>query len=565
MTQLTIQFSLITTISSQPHKGSKAKVLLAANDFISFINKSPSPFHAVDELKKKLVAHGFQELRERDTRSWKIEPSHKYFVTKNHSTIIAFAVGGQYKPGNGFSIVGAHTDSPCLKVKPISGKVRNGFCQVGVECYGGGIWNTWFDRDLTVAGRVIIQDGSNLVHRLVNVGRPILRIPHLAIHLQRDMNDSFGPNKETHLCPVLNTCQVALCHVSCVISNTCQLCIVCRCPVLNTCLCVQVLGHLPVCATCLQVSCVISNTCQVRIVPCVQVSCVEHLCPVLNTCVQAKLEGQPIGSEGVEGWGVATKHSPVLVKMLCEELGVAAENIVDFELCLADTQPAAIGGALEEFIFSPRLDNLLNAYCACQGLLESLSDGSLDKDPNVRMISLFDNEEVGSQSAQGAGSTFQELVMRRVCASAENSVAFEESIGKSYMISADQAHALHPNYVEKHESNHQPCFHKGVVVKFNANQSYATTAITTAILRQVAAFVKVPLQDFVVRNDSPCGSTIGPIMAAKLGMQTIDVGAPQLSMHSIREMGDTTSIVHCTDLFKGFFQLYPTILDRVQF
>ncbi|XP_076456276.1 aspartyl aminopeptidase-like isoform X2 [Babylonia areolata] len=466
---------------------SKAKVLLAANDFISFINKSPSPFHAVDELKKKLVAHGFQELRERDTRSWKIQPTSKYFVTKNHSTIIAFAVGGQYKPGNGFSIVGAHTDSPCLKVKPVSGKVRSGFCQVGVECYGGGIWNTWFDRDLTVAGRVIVKDGSNLVHRLVNLGGPILRIPHLAIHLQRDINDSFGPNKE------------------------------------------------------------------------------NHLCPVLNTCVQAKLEGYDVGCKDTETDGTATKHSPVLIKLLCEEMGVEADQIVDFELCLADTQPAVVGGALDEFIFSPRLDNLLNAYCACQGLLESLSDGSLDKDPNVRMISLFDNEEVGSQSAQGAGSTFQELVMRRISASPDNLAAFEESIGKSYMISADQAHALHPNYSEKHEANHQPSFHKGVVIKFNANQRYATTAITTAILRQVASQVKVPLQDFVVRNDSPCGSTIGPIMSAKLGMQTIDVGAPQLSMHSIREMGDTTSIVHCTDLFKGFFQLYPSILDSVQF
>ncbi|PVD35715.1 hypothetical protein C0Q70_02678 [Pomacea canaliculata] len=432
-------------------------MLLAANDFVSFINRSPSPFHAVDEIKRKLLAHGFVELLDRD--SWSVKPLQKYFVTKNQSTIIAFAVGGKYQPGNGFSIVGAHTDSPCLKVKPVSGKVRNGFCQVGVECYGGGIWSTWFDRDLTVAGRVIVKEGDNLAHRLVNIERPILRIPHLAIHLQREINESFGPNKENHL---------------------------------------------------------------------------------LNTLLKMQLSGMQ-----------ASKHSPLLIKLLCETLEVLPNQLRDFELCLADTQPATIGGALEEFIFSPRLDNLLNAYCACQGLLDSLSDGSLETDPNVRMISLFDNEEVGSTSAQGADSTFQELVLRRIGVGSGCPTAFEESISKSFMISADQAHALHPNYSEKHESNHQPSFHGGIVIKFNANQRYATTAITSAIVREVAERVGVPLQDFVVRNDSTCGSTIGPIMSAKLGMATVDVGAPQLAMHSIREMGDTTSVVHATNLFRG--------------
>uniref|UniRef100_A0A0B7ACW1 Aspartyl aminopeptidase n=1 Tax=Arion vulgaris TaxID=1028688 RepID=A0A0B7ACW1_9EUPU len=473
----------------------KEKIVATAREFVAFINKSPSPFHAVDEIKKALLSRGFKELREAD--SWKINKLQKYFVTKNQSTIVAFAVGGRYEPGNGFSIVGAHTDSPCLKVKPVSKKVKQGFCQVGVECYGGGIWNTWFDRDLTVAGRVLVKDkkDESISHCLVHIQRPILRIPHLAIHLQRDINDSFGPNKE------------------------------------------------------------------------------NHLCPILATCAQAELEGDkpapssPKTSEGpdTELLNQASKHSPSLIRLLCQELHIDADQIMDFELCLADTQPAVIGGAYEEFIFSPRLDNLFNAYAACQGLLVSLQDNSLETETNIRMISLFDNEEVGSRSAHGACSRFQELVMRRISSSATNVLAFEESIPKSYMVSADQAHGCHPNYAEKHEANHQPEFNKGIVVKFNANQSYATTSVTATILRQVAKKVNVPLQDFVVRNDSPCGSTIGPILSAKLALQTIDVGAPQFAMHSIRETGGTTDLVHAINLYGGFFHYYPEIQQSLKF
>ncbi|ESO86808.1 hypothetical protein LOTGIDRAFT_220342 [Lottia gigantea] len=463
----------------------KEKIMSAAKQFINYINKTPSPFHAVDELKQKLLKAGFKELRE--TEHWDIKPLNKYFVTRNQSSIIAFAVGGRYLPGNGFSIVGAHTDSPCLKVKPISGKVSCGYCQVGVECYGGGIWGTWFDRDLTVGGRVLVKNGDKIEHRLVHVQRPILRIPHLAIHLQREMNEKFSPNKET------------------------------------------------------------------------------HLCPVLATCVQTKLHGiEKPEDTNTPSILQSEKHTPSLVILLCEELSIQTENLLDFELCLADTQPAALGGIFEEFIFAPRLDNLLNAYTATLGLIESC-DASLESDTNIRMTCLFDNEEVGSQSAQGAGSSLQELVLRRLSTSTSNSTAYEESIPKSYMLSADQAHAIHPNYSEKHEANHQPGFHKGIVIKFNANQRYATTAITTAILREIARKVDVPIQDFVVRNDSPCGSTIGPIMSAKLGIPTIDIGAPQLSMHSIREMGCTSSVQQAIDLYRGFFQHYPQVFESLNF
>ncbi|XP_052829878.1 aspartyl aminopeptidase [Octopus bimaculoides] len=457
---------------------SRETVLSSAEEFLKFVNASPSPYHATDALKTMLKDAGFEELRE--SNHWTLENSKKYFLTRNESTLIAFAVGAQYKPGNGFSLVGAHVDSPCLKVKPVSRKERHGYLTVGVQCYGGGIWASWLDRDLTVAGRVMIDNGKGLEHRLVNVKKPILRIPHLAIHLQRDINDKLTLNKEDHLNPILAT---------------------------------KVQAHLN-----------------------------EE-----NSTKSSKCE----------------KHHSVLMKLLSQELQVEPNQIMDFELCLADTQPAVIGGICEEFIFSPRLDNLVNSFCACKALIASCQENSLAKEKNIRMIALYDNEEVGSDSAQGAASLLTELVMRRICQG--TALAFEEAIPKSYHLSADQAHAVHPNYGEKHEDLHHVEMHKGYVLKINANQRYASTAITCAILRKIAAQANVPLQDFVIRNDSVCGSTIGPILSQKIGIPTVDVGSPQLSMHSIREQCCTTSIAHGIALFEAFFKNYPEIFDNMKF
>jgi len=454
------------------------KIVNSAKALVEFINKGPSPYHVVATCKKHLVDAGFTEIHEKET--WDLKKGGKYFCTRNQSALVAFAVGKKYEGGNGFSIIGAHTDSPCLKLKPISKKTNCGFLQVGVQCYGGGIWCTWFDRDLTVAGRAIVKGKEGYEHHLVHINKPILRVPHLCIHLQRGMNDKLEINKETHILPILAT---------------------------------------------------------------------EAFDKELNKIDEKEVKGE------------AAKHHSGFIALLCKELNCKAEDLLDFELALADMQPATIGGMYDEFIFAPRLDNLFNTYCAMQGLIDSLED-DLTNEKNVRFISLFDNEEVGSESQQGACSLMSESIIRRICENFKGS--FEQSIANSYLLSADQAHAVHPNYPDKHESNHKPAFHGGPVLKFNSNQRYATTAVTASIMRIIAEKCGVPLQDVVVKNDSACGSTIGPILSARLGIQTADIGGPQLSMHSIRETCCTSSVGQSLTLFRTFFQELPNVLGALK-
>lgn len=449
-----------------------------AINFLNFLNSNPTPYHVVESARQMLTQAGFQELR--ITEQWSVSNGGKYFLTKNESTLMAFVVGGKYQNGNGFAVVGAHTDSPALKVKLVSKKSKVGYLQVGVECYGGGIWHTWFDRDLTVAGRVLLRENDKVVQKLVHIKRPILRIPNLAIHLNRETNDKFSPNKENHLVPILATI--------------------------------------------------------------VQEQLIKG-----QTDVKSK--------RNEETTNQASKHHSLLIDLITNELKCNEEDIVDLELVLADTQQAVLGGVLEEFIFGGRLDNQVGAYCTIKGLIDSVNQSDLENETIVRMACIYDHEEIGSESAQGAASSFTEHVMRRL----NDPQTFEIALARSFMISADQAHAIHPNYSEMHEENHRPSINGGIVLKYNGNQRYATNSISASILRESARLANVKVQDFMVKNDCPCGSTIGPILAAKLGLTTVDIGAPQLSMHSIRECGSTASITQMTNVLSSFFSNFTKI------
>ncbi|KAF7196027.1 Aspartyl aminopeptidase [Pseudocercospora fuligena] len=502
-----------------------------ANDFISFLNASPSPFFAVRSSIERLEKAGFKPIKERDSWNQTLQPGGKYYLTRNASTIVAFAIGHKWKPGNPVAMVGAHTDSPCLRIKPVSKRSADGFLQVGVELYGGGMWHTWFDRDLGVAGRVMVKSKEGVVEqRLVRISKPVCRIPNLAVHF----GQPFEPyNKETQLFPVLGLVTAELNR---------------------------------------------------------QGKSAEEI---------KKEEAEKQKSAGFQPLkSTVQRHHPYLVELIAKEAGCEAEHVEDFELVLYDTQPACLGGINEEFIYSARLDNLGMTYCAVEGLIQSLKDDTaLKGDSTIRLIACFDHEEIGSQSAQGADSNMLPSVIRRLSclppssddseksydkvngdANVDNSTAYEQTLSTSFLISADMAHSVNPNYGGSYESEHRPHMNEGTVIKINANVRYATNSPGIVLLQECARRAKaaswqlpeaktaeggVPLQLFVVRNDFRCGSTIGPMLSAALGARTIDVGNPQLSMHSIRETGGAYDPEHGVNLFDSFFEHYGELESRI--
>lgn len=425
-----------------------------AQDLLEYIDASPTPWHAVTETARRLEAAGFRRVEERE--AWSLSAGERFYVIRAGTSLAAFEVGQEPIEAAGFRLVGAHTDSPNLRLKPNALYTRGGYHQLGVEVYGGVLLYTWLDRDLSLAGRVVVNENGRPVPHLVDFGRTaLLRVPSLAIHLNRQVNsEGLKLNSQDHLAPLL----------------------------------------------------------------------------------------------GLEALGLQD-----LGKILIEQLGrsgvkAQAADILSHELCLYDVQKGARSGINGEFLQTARLDNLASCHSSLTALLSKTGRKS------TAGIVLYDHEEVGSRSAQGAASPFlRDCLQRIVLARSSAADAFPRAIQSSFLVSSDMAHALHPNYLDRHEPRHQPILGKGPVVKSNVNQSYATDAETWGELAAIARAAGVPLQHFVTRTDLPCGSTIGPITAGELGLRTIDIGNPMLSMHSIRESAAVSDVERMIALLSGVF------------
>lgn len=479
----------------------KASHIPLAEKAAGFLTNSPDPFHAVHNVVQRLKEAGFVGLASTSPLTGQVAAGGKYYYTVESSTLVAFTVGPKFQSQQpfGFHMIGGHTDSPNLKIKPRSKKTASGCTLLGVECYGGGLWHTWFDRDLSVSGRVLVRDNTlsgngRIQQRLVKLVDPIARISTLCIHLQSaEERAAFNVNKENHTAPIVATTKIA--------SEANE---------------------------------------QARV--------------ALEEGAQAQINASATTAVSDASWREG--HEPLLLQAIAEELKVNVEDIIDFELNLYDTQPAALGGITKEFLYSARLDNLATVFCATEALCHHATTDSDSADVSVMVA--FDHEEVGSVSAQGAGSPVMNEAIQRIASALNGGTIlspdlYSACIRNSFILSIDQAHAIHPNYASKHEAMHSPQLNAGVVIKTNSNQRYATSGMTGFVVRELGRLAGIPIQEFVVRNDCPCGSTIGPTVSALTGIRTVDAGMPQLSMHSCREVMGIMDLYHGVELFKTFY------------
>lgn len=409
---------------------------------LDFIEKSPTAFQAVDEMQKRLTENGFEVLSEKEY--WKLIPGGKYLVTRNNSALIAFCI--PEKESRVFHIMASHSDSPSFKIKENPEiKVDNSYVKLNVEKYGGMLMAPWFDRPLSVAGRVIIRRNGGLKEKLINIKRDLVMIPNLAIHMNREANNGVSYNPQKDLLPLF----------------------------------------------------AVGNT------------------------------------------------DRTLLEIIAEQTGVKKEDIISHDLFLYNRMPGTIWGADKEFVSSARLDDLQCAFASMEGLLRAQNHES------IAVHCVMDNEEVGSGTKQGAASTFLKDTLLRINMGLGRT--YEEylmTLAGSFMVSADNAHALHPNYTDKTDPTNHPVLNRGIVIKFNANQKYCTDAVSAAIFKELCTKAGVPYQTFVNRSDIAGGSTLGNISNTQVPMNTVDIGLPQLAMHSPYETAgvkDTEYLVRAAE------------------
>ena len=405
------------------------------HELFDFLQSATTPFHAVQYLRNLLIQAGFSELYEEDT--WQVKPGKGYYCVRDNGTILICKIAPDGKYDTGWKMLSAHTDSPALQIKPQPSKTKNSYTQLGVEIYGGPILATWFDRDLGIAGRVTLLDQeSNIHHKIIDFKRPVAMIPNLAIHLNRDVNEKYSIKRQKHLLPLF--CQT------------------------------------------------------------------EEDSFSFHDVLQTQLK----------------KEHP----------GTSVQEILGFDLFCYDTQPPELTGLNGEFIAASRLDNLVSCFIGIKSMLQDSIVGNC-------LLLCSNHEEIGSSSVAGAHGNFLNSALTRLVPDDSQRARM---YSRSHFISMDNAHALHPNFSEKYDAQHLPLLNQGPVIKYNANQRYATTSRSAALFKTLCIEGDVPVQEFVMQNDLACGSTIGPIVATTLGIQTVDVGVPSLAMHSVRESTGAT-------------------------
>ena len=398
-----------------------------AKKLLKFIQKSPTAFQAVEEMSQRLQKEGFKELKEE--KHWDLKAGGNYFVTRNHSAVIAFSI--PKKPAWKFHIMASHSDSPALKIKENPEmEVEKAYIKLNVERYGGMLLAPWFDRPLSVAGRLIVRKNGEIQEKLVAVDKELLVIPNLAIHMNREVNDGYKYNVQKDMLPLYSD---------------------------------------------------------------------------------------------YDGKGS-------FMKLMAAEADVAEEDILGHDLFLYDRTPGTVWGANEEFISAPRLDDIQCAFASLEGFLRG------ERKESIAVHCVLDNEEVGSTTKQGAASTFlKDTLMRINMGLGRTQEEYLMTLADSFMVSADNAHALHPNHTDKTDPVNRPVLNGGIVIKYNANQKYCTDGVSAAIFKDICDRAEVPYQIFVNRSDMAGGSTLGNISNTQVSMKTVDIGLAQLAMHSVYE------------------------------